>query len=201
MSGAALENDIRAHLASDDSHHPERQLFPFQHGPLFNMYFHKSQQPIGIKARSGQLPGVPAEIPDRRFHCHAVGVGAFQIARVEGSRQSGAAQVSLMKAHAFFICKCNDLDSERKANLVFVQALNTGNGCEHTERAIEFSRVANCIQMRAEQQLLVVLLTSPFSIIMANQIANRVLASGHAGLRSEEHTSELQSLAYLVCRL
>src|SRR2546425_6724159 len=31
--------------------------------------------------------------------------------------------------------------------------------------------------------------------------SNTVLAEKHAPVRSEEHTSELQSLAYLVCRL
>src|SRR5687767_15664631 len=31
--------------------------------------------------------------------------------------------------------------------------------------------------------------------------ARRQAGGGHAGARSEEHTSELQSLAYLVCRL
>src|SRR2546425_12804997 len=32
-------------------------------------------------------------------------------------------------------------------------------------------------------------------------VARSVCAEMHAGFRSEEHTSELQSLAYLVCRL
>src|SRR2546425_4452365 len=33
------------------------------------------------------------------------------------------------------------------------------------------------------------------------QVVERVNVAGHPGDRSEEHTSELQSLAYLVCRL
>src|SRR2546425_4110378 len=35
----------------------------------------------------------------------------------------------------------------------------------------------------------------------ARTSATRDGAGGHPGTRSEEHTSELQSLAYLVCRL
>src|SRR5437899_7547317 len=42
------------------------------------------------------------------------------------------------------------------------------------------------------------------SLIAAKQIDGTVLRGGHqpgAGIRSEEHTSELQSLRHLVCRL
>src|SRR5256714_11015847 len=37
--------------------------------------------------------------------------------------------------------------------------------------------------------------------VVAERLAGRVGASDLTGRRSEEHTSELQSLAYLVCRL
>src|SRR2546425_5826580 len=37
--------------------------------------------------------------------------------------------------------------------------------------------------------------------VIVNEGARRAIMGGKASLRSEEHTSELQSLAYLVCRL
>src|SRR5205823_14155864 len=47
------------------------------------------------------------------------------------------------------------------------------------------------------------LLQSPEGARGGDQLARRELRSNpnHRDLRSEEHTSELQSLAYLVCRL
>src|SRR5687767_10781973 len=39
------------------------------------------------------------------------------------------------------------------------------------------------------------------SSIRAVQIADQMIRAGDHEVRSEEHTSELQSLAYLVCRL
>src|SRR5205823_10274888 len=45
-------------------------------------------------------------------------------------------------------------------------------------------------------------LTALSSAQVAEKIGNaKQLLRSHAALRSEEHTSELQSLAYLVCRL
>src|SRR5205823_14733017 len=43
-------------------------------------------------------------------------------------------------------------------------------------------------------------LHQPLGLELAQRLADRRLGDAHLG-RSEEHTSELQSLAYLVCRL
>src|SRR2546425_3192779 len=43
--------------------------------------------------------------------------------------------------------------------------------------------------------------SSLIAIVSVRRFANRRLSRKSIGKRSEEHTSELQSLAYLVCRL
>src|SRR2546425_4576835 len=50
------------------------------------------------------------------------------------------------------------------------------------------------------------ILTENIAVVLANidrlvPAVDQVMVDDHQGGRSEEHTSELQSLAYLVCRL
>src|SRR2546425_4855979 len=68
-----------------------------------------------------------------------------------------------------------------------------------TRRNVDVGTLINAGNGGSSQQLFFLAQTDPIRVYVS--MPETYAPSIHAGLRSEEHTSELQSLAYLVCRL
>src|SRR5687767_13899449 len=117
---------------------------------------------------------------------------------------------------AFFICEIDRLQIDFELDPVFFKSSQHFESGHHAQRAIEAPAIWNGIKVRSEQKcgchckrvlrsnLLVVFEIAPVALLPRNDRRcqeGRMIPRAVCAKRSEEHTSELQSLAYLVCRL
>ena len=146
---------------------------------LFDVNFRVAQQPACIHFCARDAVGIPAELTDCLGHRDAFRIHALQVFHIERPRQRATAEISALIPHAFLIRKTDDLNRKRQPRLGFVEMLNAGDGNKHTERPVEFPGIANCVQMRSEQENLSVRRRGG---IVADEITDGVRANAHSRL-------------------
>jgi hypothetical protein len=123
-----------------------------QHRPLLDVDLAVAQQPLALARCASDVRRRAGEVAQRRSQRHAVVVDELEQRGLEAPGHGAAAEVGRAVPQPLLVAEAQDVDREGQPRALGAQALDARHGGEHPERPVERARVADGVQVRAEQQ-------------------------------------------------